>query len=58
MPLPPDLRRYPMNTYPNTSTRSLIEMNIQYLREYRANPTVANLAAVRSTDAELTRRGA
>ena len=46
------------NMYPHTSTRTLLAMNAQYLREYRANPTAANLAAVENTSRELSRRGA
>lgn len=44
--------------FENHTTAELVQMNGTYLREYRANPTEGNLAAVKATDAELTRRGA
>lgn len=46
------------NTFPNHSTRELLAMNATYLREYMANKTESNLAAVNATSEELTRRGA
>lgn len=44
--------------FANTSTKTLIGMNITYLREYRADPTQAKLQAVKDSDAELTKRNA
>ncbi len=44
--------------FAHTSTKTLLAMNGQYLREYRENPTDANLRAVIESDAELSRRGA
>lgn len=44
--------------FANTSTESLIQINGQYLREYRANPTEANLRAVNQSSRALTERGA
>lgn len=44
--------------FSNTSTKTLLEMNKQYLKEYRANPTAANLRAVTRSSRELSRRGA
>ena len=40
------------------STTELLAVNATYLREYRANPTEGNLAAVNASSIELTRRGA
>jgi hypothetical protein len=44
--------------FANISTTTLIDMNITYLQEYRADPTPAKLQAVKNSDAELSRRGA
>lgn len=44
--------------FDNHSTASLLEVNTQYLREYRANPTEANLLALKQTVWELEARGA
>jgi hypothetical protein len=44
--------------FANISTKTLLAMNGQYLREYQANPTEANLAAVIQSSTELSNRGA
>lgn len=44
--------------FANISTKTLLAMNAQYLREYRANPTAGNLEAVNQSSIELTKRGA
>lgn len=44
--------------FANISTRELLEINKTYLREYRAEPTEAKLAAVVRSSEELSRRGA
>lgn len=44
--------------FANISTATLLSMNGTYLREYRANPTDANLRAVNDSSIELSRRGA
>jgi hypothetical protein len=44
--------------FDNHSTATLLEVNTQYLREYRANPTEGNLLALKQTVWELEARGA
>lgn len=46
------------NMFPNHSTAELLAMNATYVREYRANPTEGNLAAVNATSIALSARGA
>jgi hypothetical protein len=40
------------------TTRELLQVNTTYLREYRANPTAANLLALKQTVWALEARGA
>jgi hypothetical protein len=40
------------------TTRELLAVNAQYLREYREDPTPAKLRAVEESSRELSRRGA
>lgn len=44
--------------FDNHSTATLLEINTQYLREYRTNPTDANLLALKQTVWALEARGA
>lgn len=47
-----------VTVFANHSTKELLQVNGTYLREYRANPTDANLRAVVESSRELSRRGA
>lgn len=44
--------------FDNISTKTLIEMNGTYLREYRANGAEGSRMAVVQTDRELSKRNA
>ena len=44
--------------FEHTPTSTLLAMNRQYMREYRADPTDVNRRAVERSSIELSRRGA